>query len=1214
MTRSHRLWIIALTVASFALVLRAAGDNATAARGQQPPPGVQTPVVRYPLQHDLSLPLSQIPPQGVAASGEDVILPLELLPRPVSLVPESPSVDAAVQHGFGLDNMPSPEFNFAGLNNDDNLAALGRRLVPPDTIGDIGPNHYIQFVNVVFAIWEIDRQSQTVTRVYGPAAGHTLWSGFGGMCETHDNGDVIVLYDSISDRWLMSQFAIDFNLPEFHQCIAVSQTGDPTGAWYRYDYLMSQSKMNDYPKFGVWPDAYYLTINQFASSDWAGQGVAAFEREKMLAGQPAAMLYFDLVDAYPRLGAMLPADLDGSTPPPPGEPGYFVQFDDDASGYSPDQLQVWQFHVDWTDPITGTFGNPQIINLSAAGLSFDSLLCTEYRSTCIDQPATDRRLEDLADRLMYRLAYRNFGDYAALVVNHTVDTDGRGRAGVRWYELRLEDGLASLRQGGTYAPEGGAASPEHRWMGSAAMDASGNLALGYSVSGLSTYPSIRYTGRLAGDPLGVLPQGESTLTPGGGSQSTVAARWGDYSMMTVDPTDDCTFWYTNEYYPVSSLLQWHTRIGSFRFPSCTTGPRGSLQGIITDINTGAPLPDARVLISDSVVTLADGSGRYQFLNIPADSYAAAVWAYGYLPQSAILTVTNGSVIVHDFGLSPRVAVTAFGVVTDASGHGWPLYARLHITADGFDETVFTDPLSGVYQIGLFTGLTYRFEISAVSGGYHPQIVHISFSESVPSSGGEPTPANKGLSASQIILSPENPTADFDLVADVPSCLAPGYAPETVYSEDFEASDGGFTTAVSGTQAASTWAWGVPASGPLAAHSGDRVWATNLSGNYADRESSLLVSPPIDLSAQVEQLLIVAWRQWLSTERAHDFASLEVTRDGGATWQRLYGEVGGAVDTHWAQHRIILDPSYAVSDFRLRFWLHSTNNFTTAEGLYLDDISIGAFSAAPDIGYFQDFEASDGGYTPGGGSTWEWGAPTSGPGSAYSGQNVWATNLSGDYNDNEDSYLESVSIPMGSHFGQTPVLIWRQWLETESGYDYASVEVENDIEGLGWEQVYGDVSGYVDSGWTQHFVVLDPSRAAGSMRVRFHLTSDSDVTAPGIYLDDVMVAFLQGMPAAVCDIQPGGLVVGNVYNQTSGQPLFGARISHDSGVSIAFTTPNDPAVDDAFFIHFAPAGDQTIRAAFGSVSDSENVTVLTDSIVWQDFILTVWELFFPLINF
>ncbi len=541
------------------LALGMAAASARAAAPGPPAPAKRPPVVRWSAHHDLSPPLRAIPRPAQRAESEEPSLNL-VLPGRRGTKPGTgtPDVTYALATLVSGSSMPSPGTGFEGIPNLSNR-------VPPDTEGAVGPHHYVQWINLSLAIWD-----KKGTLLYGPVPGRTLWTGFGGICETHDNGDPVVLYDSLADRWLASQLAFDWPA-NFHQCIAISQTGDPTGAWYRYDFPWSQTTLNDYPKFAVWPDAYYMAVNQFDGSTqaWLGQAVAAFERDKMLAGQPARIVVFDLFAVNPNFGGQLPADLDGPIPPPNGEPAWFVEVDDDAWGWPSDLLQIFKFHVDWTDTTQSTYGvggNPDaVIDLSAAGFPFDSNMCN-YSSACIPLPGGSK-VDALSDRLMYRLAYRNYGTDEALTVNHTVDVDGQNHAGIRWYDIRgLESASPFVAQAGTVAPDA-----DNRWMGSLASDGAGDMALGYSVAGTATFPSVRYSARLASDPPGTMPQAEGTIVAGAGSQ-TGASRWGDYSTMSIDPADDCTFWYTQEYYSANSPYGWQTRVGSFKFASCGTCP------------------------------------------------------------------------------------------------------------------------------------------------------------------------------------------------------------------------------------------------------------------------------------------------------------------------------------------------------------------------------------------------------------------------------------------------------------------------------------------------------------------------------------------------------------------------------------------------------------------------------------------------------------------
>jgi hypothetical protein len=523
------------------------------------------------LKHDTSEPLRAITPIEPKHDGKDADMDkVFILPgRGTTLdLNAEAQLDGALQSApIGID-IAAPITNFDGVNNVNGV-------LPPDTNGDVGPNHYMQWVNLSFAIY-----SKNGTLLYGPAAGNTLWSGFGGVCQSRNDGDPIVQYDHLADRWMVSQFAVPGSTSGYHQCIAVSQTGDPTGAWYRYDFLWSNTNMNDYPHFGVWPDGYYMAVHEFANAaTWAGQGVAVFERDKMLLGQTARMVKFNLYSTDPNMGGMLPSDLDGPAPAP-GTPNYFVEPDDNAGGFSQDQIQIWAFHVDWANTANSTF--TRVTTLATA--AFDSNMCNGAR-TCIPQQGTTAKLDAIADRAMYRAQYRSFGGYETIVMNHTVDANSADRAGIRWYELRNTGGAGwGINQQSTFSPDA-----THRWMGSVAMNGSGDIAIGYSASSSTMYPAIRYTGRLAGDPLNSMTQGEGTLMAGTGAQTHTAARWGDYSMLAVDPTDDCTFWFTSEYVQTTGSAPWRTRIGSFKLANCTPpGPTPTPGPTNTPTNT--PLP------------------------------------------------------------------------------------------------------------------------------------------------------------------------------------------------------------------------------------------------------------------------------------------------------------------------------------------------------------------------------------------------------------------------------------------------------------------------------------------------------------------------------------------------------------------------------------------------------------------------------------------------
>jgi hypothetical protein len=561
-----------------------AGGGKAQAQGQAD----HAPLVVYPARHGV-IPTLRDLPQARASSAHSSPAILQTLRRLPNKELPTASTDPVLQTQAGTSAAGLVQLeSFAGISNVDNGVLVGGYPIPPDPNGAIGydpasgKKYYVQWVNLVYAVWDV---TGTPTLVSGfPKAGNSLFAslGSGSVCATTNRGDPIVLYDHLANRWFLSQFAFNYDygtssyLPPYAQCVAVSISGDPTGGYYVYEYDWpglagdGSQKFNDYTKFGIWPDAYYLSANQFTGSSlstYAGAGVAALDRSALLSGQPLPrMVYFDLYAANPYFGGLLPADLDGP-PPPAGAPDVFAEVDPGPTPASPGTISLWNFHVDWSNTANSTFGQSLQPNtvLQVAGFSY--LPCVNAASSqCIPQPGTSQRVDALGDRLMFRLAYRNFGDHQALVVNHTVLADSTDRAGIRWYELDNSGSGWSVTQQSTYAPSDGL----YRWMGSLAMDRRGDMALGYSISGPSApdYPSINLTGRLAGDAPGQMTTPEITLAAGGGVQSDPTGRWGDYSSMSIDPQDDCTFWYTQEYYLAGSQRGWATQIGAFRFPGC----------------------------------------------------------------------------------------------------------------------------------------------------------------------------------------------------------------------------------------------------------------------------------------------------------------------------------------------------------------------------------------------------------------------------------------------------------------------------------------------------------------------------------------------------------------------------------------------------------------------------------------------------------------------
>ncbi len=521
-----------------------------------PTPGQDSPLMNgiaagKEMKHDRSPRLSDMPaqpetpPAAVHEMGEGEDLDQNQLPGPVLPQISDPVLQSSFGSLLSVTAPLTPALNFEGIGNLDNV-------YPPDATGDVGPNNYVQWVNLHFQIFD-----KTGKSLLGPYPGSRLWAGFGAPCESENIGDVQVLYDSLADRWVMAQFTgmvLSTFSPPYGECIAVSTGPDPTGAYYRYFFQFSTTVFYDYPKLGLWPDGYYLTANRFTTSNetYQGPSAIALDRTAMLNGAVASFQEFQIPNSY---GTLLPVNLDGSTSPPAGEPAFFADL-------GTNQLDLWKFHVAWGTPAKSTFTGP--VGLVTAPFN---QLCPATRN-CISQPGTTIGLDGVGDRLMQRLNYRNFGSYEALVVSHNVDAASAGSevlAGVRWYEIRDPNGSPLIYQQGTFAPD-----TNGRWMGSIAMDKVGNIALAYSVASSTAYPGIRFIGRQASDPLGLLSLGETTIIAGSGYQNGPASRWGDYSNLVLDPVDNCTFWYTTEYVPANGVASWKTHIASFKLPSCGT--------------------------------------------------------------------------------------------------------------------------------------------------------------------------------------------------------------------------------------------------------------------------------------------------------------------------------------------------------------------------------------------------------------------------------------------------------------------------------------------------------------------------------------------------------------------------------------------------------------------------------------------------------------------
>jgi hypothetical protein len=627
---------VALVLGVFACAALAAGW-VRAAPGVAPVAGPATGMrVGYAQKHDLSPPLSSLPPA-----------------RGLRLPPAVPTAAPGANLDLALPAMPGPSLSWDGISR----AASGCECSPPDTNGAVGRADYVQAVNFTVQVWTKTGSART-----GPVPIAALWAGFGSGCEPTVGLDPIVLYDAQADRWVLSALGNDFNDPN-DICIAVSATGDPTGAWYRYAFKLSTNNYPDYPKLAIWPDGYYLDVNMQVpgSTQVVGQQPFVFDRAAMLQGQAAG--FQTTAAPLPQVMHMLPADLDGPILPPAGAPDPFVGL---APPGGPPQLQLYGFHVDWAQPSQSTFN-------AIATLPVDPW--TYLDGGLIPQPRSQKLLAAMGGFLMSRVGYRNFGDHESLVLNHTVAA-GRSIAGVRWYEIRNPSSSPVLYQQGTYAPDSLA-----RWLGSAAMDGAGDIALGFSTSSTKFAPAVRYAGRLATDPLGTLAQGEGTIIAATGVE-TGTTRWGHYSRIAIDPVDDCTFWYTNEYFAHDSYENWSTRIGAFRFPTCSGPPP-------TPVPSATPAPTPTLAPGQRFTDVPPGALFYTEINWCAAAGIIAGYDNG-----------DGTLSFRPIAAATRAQVSKML----ALAAGWPLDTRggPHFT-DVPPGSVFYPYIETAYNRGVLSG-------------------------------------------------------------------------------------------------------------------------------------------------------------------------------------------------------------------------------------------------------------------------------------------------------------------------------------------------------------------------------------------------------------------------------------------------------------------------------------------------------------------------------
>ena len=585
--------------------------------------------------------------------------------------------------------MPTPSLTFDGITS----ATSGCGCTPPDPIGDVGPNHYVQAVNSSFQVFNKSGGS-----LAGPTSFNSFFSamGAGTPCGAGQNaGDPGVIYDHLADRWVISDIAFpSFPGTSFYQCLAVSKTADPVaGGWWLYALQVDPANptfLGDYPKFGIWPDAYYFSVNLFSNNTtFNGVRVFALPRSAMINGtgapNPGAIAFTvtpaNLGDIY----SLLPATFRSGSLPPAGAPEYFMAINSSATaGTLENQVFTWRFHTDFTTPANSTLGvgaghTPD--GAVTVNNFVDAFTATTF--LIVPQTGTSSLLDSLGDKLMYPLVYQNLGGAESLYVSHTVNNNqgGTGPTAIRWYKFNVTGGTipAAPAQQQTF---NNGADGLWRFMPSLTVDAQGNLAIGYSQSSSTTEPAIAYAGRLAADPLNTLAQGEAILSAGGGHQTSLAGRWGDYTSTSIDPSNNCTIWHTSEYYSTSSTSSWKTRIGNFSLPGCS---QPAIPTVPVSLPSVIATNGATVNIPVTVTDLTGLGVRAYDLQV---TYNPAVLQPLATPYDTSGSLSSGMFITPNAANSGHLIISAFQT-SDLSGSGTLLNLKFTVVGTAGQSTPLT---------------------------------------------------------------------------------------------------------------------------------------------------------------------------------------------------------------------------------------------------------------------------------------------------------------------------------------------------------------------------------------------------------------------------------------------------------------------------------------------------------------------------------------------
>ena len=928
------------------------------------------PTVSYAVRHDVSAPMRDIirnmPPEAPLGSEQEPYLIPNILIKPSGIAGRKPNLGTIQRAPIGIP-APAIDLDWEGVSS----ATSGCGCLPPDTEGDVSDQHYIQWVNTRWAVY--DKTDGSV--VQGPTNGNSFWVGFGGPCETSNPGDPIALWDPRAQRWIMSQFVTS---APYAQCVAVSTSSDPLGTYNRYQF--NSTFFGDYPKLAVWTDgsgqdSYLMTTHEFQGQSFVGAAFTAMDRDAMVAGAPTpASVHFGGYDAY----GVEPINLVGQMDAPSNACGGYVHFDANTSEYL-----FWDICVDWTTPANTTVSaNPTRVQGASFVPYFDE----------VPQQGSANGLDSFGTHIMYRANARAFPADAptriSLVVNHVVQGDVQ-QGGINWLHFNLDDHGQTftvptpldktLLEEGVYAPDA-----ENRWMGGIAIDSSGNIGVGFSKSSSDMHPQVMISGRTAEDPPGTL-EDEQNCTDGiaNGSQTSASDRWGDYSAMSVDPVDQCTFYFTNEYYPTTAGASWHTRVCSFQFPGCgqpdfalvaDTPARIEMCGATA---SGDPSYNIRAgvlngftgpvsLVANGVPAGATGDFSFNPINAPGSSVLTLTGGAALPSGEYAMTVdgTNGSstrTLPLSLGVSanapPQVLLqTPVDTATEVKVRptlSWTNGVADRIFGDGFDGT----PLPG----GSTDALSYTVDVATDSA-----FTNIVDSATVQTTSWTTDITLDATTTYYWRVTPHNYCGDgpvsatFSFTTGVPGECPSGTTATVVYSDDFESGTNGWTAGGTG---ATGWTQGAAPSGTGMTTT---VWQVPDNTTTSDRT---LDTPVIAIPAGVAGV-ILSFDAYHSSETngpgaCWDLSSMETSTDGGATFNYLdathfftdpYNGLGsndtpvgsrdgwcypGPAGAHVPTHSIVDLDGFAGQSVQLRYRMTTDSNTAAPapNGLVIDNFQL-----------------------------------------------------------------------------------------------------------------------------------------------------------------------------------------------------------------------------------------------------------------------------------